>query len=447
MRQPPATPSSATRSIRNTGLGIDLVGDNAGCPETSISKDPDGGPNNQQNFPVLATATVSSDGTQVTIVGQLDSLPGTDFRIEFFKNDNSESHGEATAYLGHVDVPTDAATGIASISKVLNTSLAFGEYITATATELVAGTPRSTSEFSLNQVVRFKPQISHSGGSTNYDENSAAVQFAPSASVTDPDTVDFNGGSLRVDIASGGTANDRLTIKDIGAPNIALVANEVYHGGSKIGTWSGGDAVANPLQINFDQSTSKGAIEALFAAVSFSNTSENPDETDRVIEFTLTDPDGLDGDKLSRTVTVEALNDDPTNDGGFPVANLNPDEETATKVDLSAIDLDDIDHAGGDLIVRLNSGAGAGTFSAPSQGGVTVGGDGTTTLTLTGTLANLNAFLNDGSLIDYTGALNVAGNGADTIDVEVSDQGNTGSGGGGWVDLGTLDGRYHQHQR
>ena len=157
-----------------------------------------------------------------------------------------------------------------------------------------------------------------------------------------------------------------------------------------------------------------------------------------MLEFTLTDPTGLAGDKLSRTVTVTALNDDPTNAGSFPSGNLNPDEETAIGLDFGLIDLADVDHAGGDLMVRLDSGAGSGTINANPMAGITIVGNGTTTLTLEGSLADLNTYLDDNTRLSYTGATDVAGNAADTIDVEVSDQGNTGSGGGGWVALGTI---------
>ena len=101
----------------NTGLGIDL--DNNGTSEPIDSMDPDSGANNLQNFPTITSAIVNSAGNQVTIVGALDSLPGRDFRIEFFKNDNSETYGEAEAYLGYVDVTTNGA-GIANFSPTLS---------------------------------------------------------------------------------------------------------------------------------------------------------------------------------------------------------------------------------------------------------------------------------------------------------------------------------------
>ena len=141
----------------NGQLGIDIYDSNFGAAEDNDSKDMDNGPNNVQNYPVLSEAVVNSAGDQVTISGTLDSEPGKTFRIEFFTNSNSESYGEAETYLDSIDVTTHSTTGIADITAVLTATLAAGDYVTATATELETGTPRSTSEFSLNQIVTFTP--------------------------------------------------------------------------------------------------------------------------------------------------------------------------------------------------------------------------------------------------------------------------------------------------
>ena len=43
--------------------------------------DLDGGPNNSQNFPVITAATIS--GTNVELIGTLNSVPSTMFQLEF----------------------------------------------------------------------------------------------------------------------------------------------------------------------------------------------------------------------------------------------------------------------------------------------------------------------------------------------------------------------------
>ncbi|MCG8567586.1 MAG: Ig-like domain-containing protein, partial [Desulfobacterales bacterium] len=75
-----------------------------------------------------------------------------------------------------------------------------------------------------------------------------------------------------------------------------------------------------------------------------------------------------------------------------------------------------------------------GTLNASNGGGVTLGGDGTGTLTLTGTIADINTFLGTASNIQYTGAANIAGNDATTLAVSINDQEGSGN-----VSLGTVN--------
>ena len=153
---------------------------------------------------------------------------------------------------------------------------------------------------------------------------------------------------------------------------------------------------------------------------------------------------GLTGDGTSeegtnsQTINITATNDDPTNAGSLP-SDISVTEDVASNVDLSAINLSDVDHGGGNLTVTLSTSTG-GNLSASSGGGVTVGGSGTGTLTLTGTLASLNSFLDTASNVQYLhGTANTFGNDADTINVVVNDLGNTGTGGGTNQNLGTVN--------
>ena len=114
-------------------------------------------------------------------------------------------------------------------------------------------------------------------------------------------------------------------------------------------------------------------------------------------------------------------------------------EDVSSDVDLSLIDLSDVDAGSGNLTVTLTTNTG-GILTATSAGGVTVGGSGTGTVTLDGTLANLNAFLDTASNIQYLhGTPGTNGDDADLIQVEVTDNGNAGSGGGGTINLGTVN--------
>lgn len=136
-------------------------------------------------------------------------------------------------------------------------------------------------------------------------------------------------------------------------------------------------------------------------------------------------------------VDIDPVNDDPFNAGTLPT-DITVDEDLLSNVDLSAIDLEDEDAITGNLTVTLTTGSG-GTLHASDGGGVTVGGDGTGVLTLTGTLGDLNTFLDDASNVQYLSSLHVNGDDADTIAVQVTDNGNIGTGGGGQIPLGTVN--------
>jgi CSLREA domain-containing protein len=121
----------------NVHLGIDLIALNAnGGVTPNDPKDPDKGPNNLQNFPVLSSATTSS------ITGKLNSRPRKTFTIQFFSNPTGTDEGKTL--IGETTVKTNRK-GTRSFAFTPSTALTAGEAITATATNKSTG---DTSEFS-----------------------------------------------------------------------------------------------------------------------------------------------------------------------------------------------------------------------------------------------------------------------------------------------------------
>ncbi|MCA9219589.1 MAG: right-handed parallel beta-helix repeat-containing protein, partial [Planctomycetales bacterium] len=130
----------------NLGLGIDINGD--GVTPNDLG-DVDTGPNDLQNFPVLATA--AANGSAAVIGGSLTSTPNRSFRVEFFASDDvdGDGFGEGQRYLGFTTVMT-GADGVAEFSVSLSGDASGGDWITATATEdLGGGLYGGTSEFSM----------------------------------------------------------------------------------------------------------------------------------------------------------------------------------------------------------------------------------------------------------------------------------------------------------
>ena len=168
----------------------------------------------------------------------------------------------------------------------------------------------------------------------------------------------------------------------------------------------------------------------------------NPNETGiSFFSFNVQDDGGTangGSDVLGQSIqiTVNPINDDPTNAGTMPT-DLVFLQDTQGKLDLSAIDLSDIDANGGDLTLTITSAAGH--LQTLGGVGLTLGGS-QSQLILTGNLTDLNNFLNDVNAIDYEHATpGIYGNNVDLITIEINDNGNTGSGGGGTITLGTIN--------
>jgi len=143
----------------NGGLGIDL-GDDGVTPNDP--GDPDTGPNNLQNFPVLSSAELS--GNALSVTGNLNSTPSTKrkkrtFIVQFFSIPGSQADpsgfGEGKTFIGQATVRT-SRTGDAPINLTFTPSqtVGAGEKITATATRNSTG---DTSEFSGAVTASFPP--------------------------------------------------------------------------------------------------------------------------------------------------------------------------------------------------------------------------------------------------------------------------------------------------
>ena len=129
----------------NSDLGIDLSLPGTFGRTDNDPRDPDKGPNNLQNFPVLTSVKLPEEG-KITIEGTLDSTPSTKkkkkrFTVQFFSSPQGEDEG--STFLGETKVTTNKQ-GKASFTFELTEPLNTGDRITATAT----GPGGNTSEFS-----------------------------------------------------------------------------------------------------------------------------------------------------------------------------------------------------------------------------------------------------------------------------------------------------------
>jgi hypothetical protein len=136
----------ANHIFSNGYIGINLVGgaeDFYGV-NSNDAGDADAGPNNLQNYPVIARAAGS--GLNTIISGTFNGTANRTMLIDLYRNDvaDTSQHGEGQRHLGSSTVTTDAGgTAAFAFTAAGNFS---GQYITATATDRTTG---DTSEFSL----------------------------------------------------------------------------------------------------------------------------------------------------------------------------------------------------------------------------------------------------------------------------------------------------------
>ena len=205
-----------------------------------------------------------------------------------------------------------------------------------------------------------------------------------------------------------------------------------------VGTISGGNGIGDPLIVDFNASATAAAIQDVIEQIFFRTVTDNPSTTSRVIDFQLTDGDGGTSAIQSRTIDVTAINDDPYNSGTLPTdASLT--EDVTGFVDLSSFNLVDPD-AGNNLVTVTLTTSTGGRIWASSDFDVIVSGSGTGSLTLMGGVSDLNNFFSSAFRFSYLHSVaHTNGDNADTITVTVNDGGNTGSGGGGNIVLGTVN--------
>ena len=349
-------------------------------------------PNEGIDHPIITNANLI--GGNLNLTGYVGIAPNdADFanaRVEFFVSDGG---GEGRTYLGFLTTDANGNySGTLSVTGVIDT-----DSIVATATITGIGTSEFGNEFGVNV---------------------APINTVPgNQSVNEDTSIGISGVSIAD--SDSNIATVQLSVGD-GVISATLQAAATFSAGS-----SGSST--------FTLSGSAADINATLATLSYQgNLNFNGNDTLTVL---TTDDGGL-ADSDNFDIVVDAVNDDPLNGGSVP-SDITVTEDVSSNIDLSSVSIQDVDDAGSPMTVRLTTSTG-GNLTAAASAGITIGTNGTGQITLTSTLGALNAYLDNASNIQYLhGTPNTFGNDADTILVEVSDNGNSGSGGGGFVTFGT----------
>jgi Tol biopolymer transport system component len=256
-----------------------------------------------------------------------------------------------------------------------------------------------------------------------YIENAAAVRVnTRSVTVTDIDNAAFGGGSLTAALTAGSHAGDGLTLILSMTPGtgIEVAGSAVKYNGTTIGSQSGIGTAS--LAVALNASADVAAVQALAGAVGFSSSSDDPTDDTRTVTFTLIDGSGTangghDTGAFTQTVLVTPVNDAPVNTVPGAI-------HTSGEVDHAIAGLSVSDPDATSLTTTLH--VDHGTLTVAAVGGAAVGGSGTDTVTLTGSVAQINAALSAANNVLYHGTLL---GGIDQLTITSTDGGGTGTGG------------------
>ncbi|MES5485986.1 hypothetical protein QMZ05_24805 [Bradyrhizobium sp. INPA03-11B] len=263
------------------------------------------------------------------------------------------------------------------------------------------------------------PPVVTFGAITNFSEppvgtppaNSVPVTIAPNLTITDVDSTNLISATF---VLNDLKPSDALSIAghagtsgDIGNIHFDISSTAT----TETVTLTGTDTIAH--------------YNSVLDLVQFNNTGEPPDTTARSYTVTAQDDGGTanggnDTGSASASQTVTAIDDPPT--ATVPSASSVGTAFSHTNLAISGLSVADIDSAGGNETATITSNHGALIFDTTGLASFT--NNGSHTVTLTGTIAQLNtalATLNYNSDDGFTGS--------DFVTLSINDNSHTGTGG------------------
>ena len=268
--------------------------------------------------------------------------------------------------------------------------------------------------------------VTYKGGSTGQDVVLTEVDQAPTASITtlpysavEQTSLNLQDGGLSVADADGSTNSNGIETATLKVGEGALTAAQGTSGAVVAGSGTNTVTITGTVaQIDAVLQGTDGT-----STLAYSDGSDTPSAS---TALTLSVNDGtLTSNTARTTIAIQAVNDAPTI---AAPATDQATEKQALSLQGMGLTVADVDGGTGSETVTLA--VGEGTLTATAGGtGVNVTGQNTGTLTLNGTVAQLDALLHGTSgTLTFTDALD-APSASTTLTLNISDNGNTGSGG------------------
>ncbi|MEV9498447.1 DUF4347 domain-containing protein [Aliarcobacter butzleri] len=264
------------------------------------------------------------------------------------------------------------------------------------------------------------PLLGGNSSPNTFVENGSAVQVDSNITVTDLEGTSYDEGYVSFDIKTNKGALDNLSISSIGG--ISLAGANVKYGNTVIGTV---DSILNgqngkELRIHLNDNAYSLQVQALARAITFSNPSDNFNDSARSIDIKVNDG-GNGGETSARysiktvTVNLQSVNDLPTINLGnstFLVEKIIGQNDNGTLSLGNILSVADLDNNSLTVTIQTTN-YGLITINSSILNGVNssqIIGNGSRTVTITGTIEQINNTLNASNGITY-----VAGFGNDYI--------------------------------
>jgi hypothetical protein len=251
------------------------------------------------------------------------------------------------------------------------------------------------------------------GGSVlAYTENQAATAINTAITVSDVDNATLASATVSI---TGNFASGEDVLGFVNGAGMGNIAG-AYNALTGVMTLSSAGATATVAQ-----------WQTALRAVTYLDSSNNPSTLARTISYVVNDG-AANSNTVTSTVNITAVNDAPTL-SGVP-ATYAATEQTTLNLAGTGITVGDVD-GGPPGSETLTLSVVSGVLNAAAGGsGAGVAGSGSNTLTLTGTIAQLNNLLTGaaGATLSYINNSDTPP-ASDTLSLSINDNGNSGSGG------------------
>lgn len=202
---------------------------------------------------------------------------------------------------------------VAASNDLTGNSALGGDWNLEVQTGAIEAAPFFTSDLSHYTGLLASPVVTLPGGAIAYTENASPTIIDSGATVTDADNpTSFNNGGLTVSLTNG-IASDRLGIRNQGngVGQIGLDGRIIKYGNAQIGTFTGGIGSEN-LVVSLNNAATPVAVAALLKNLTYANVADTlPPTSSRTISITLNDGTGQVSDPVTKTVSVNGVNDAP----------------------------------------------------------------------------------------------------------------------------------------